>query len=154
MESVDFVGRRRSGGLCGGERLSEDPKHRSPCFEAGGTGDNWVGNSPGAMILMIGGKVNELGIRIRCRRRAHGRMAISARQGARRLFRIQRHGSTFAATKRLRHWASLGIPAGHMPSAALLQALGGTRTRRDLSRQRRPAPRHRTYVPTIRLREI
>src|SRR6202045_4744277 len=47
-----------SGGCAGAGRLSEDPKTSVAVLEAGGAGDNWVVTSPGAMILMISGKVN------------------------------------------------------------------------------------------------
>src|SRR6202790_4226585 len=47
-----------SGGCAVAGRLSEDPKTSVAVFEAGGAGDNWVVTSPGAMILMISGKVN------------------------------------------------------------------------------------------------
>jgi choline dehydrogenase-like flavoprotein len=47
-----------SGGCAVAGRLSEDPKTSVAVLEAGGTGDNWVVTSPGAMILMISGKVN------------------------------------------------------------------------------------------------
>jgi choline dehydrogenase-like flavoprotein len=47
-----------SGGCAVAGRLSEDPNTSVAVLEAGGTGDNWVVTSPGAMILMISGKVN------------------------------------------------------------------------------------------------
>jgi len=47
-----------SGGCAVAGRLSEDPKTSVAVLEAGGAGDNWVVTSPGAMILMISGKVN------------------------------------------------------------------------------------------------
>src|SRR3981189_3413191 len=59
MDSVDFVVvGGGSGGCAVASRLSEDPNISVAVLEAGGAGDNWVVNSPGAMILMIGGKVN------------------------------------------------------------------------------------------------
>src|SRR6202023_1815219 len=47
-----------SGGCAVASRLSEAPQTSVALLEAGGTCDNWVVTSPGAMILMIGGKLN------------------------------------------------------------------------------------------------
>src|SRR5260370_10248781 len=47
-----------SGGCAVASRLSEDAKTSVALLEAGGGCDNWVVTSPGAMILMISGKVN------------------------------------------------------------------------------------------------
>src|ERR1700681_1273139 len=47
-----------SGGCAVASRLSEYPNISVALLEAGGGCDNWVVTSPGAMILMIGGKVN------------------------------------------------------------------------------------------------
>src|ERR1700675_4624094 len=47
-----------SGGCAVASRLSEDPKTSVALLEAGGKDDNWVVTTPGAMILMISGKVN------------------------------------------------------------------------------------------------
>src|ERR1700687_4502648 len=47
-----------SGGCAVASRLSEYPNTSVALLEAGGGCDNWVVTSPGAMILMIGGKVN------------------------------------------------------------------------------------------------
>src|ERR1700732_4805726 len=59
MDSVDFVVvGGGSGGCAGASRLSEDPQTSVALLEAGGSGDNWVVTTPGAMILMISGKVN------------------------------------------------------------------------------------------------
>src|SRR5713226_10785383 len=58
-DSFDFVVvGGGSGGCAVASRLSEDPKTSVALLEAGGKDDNWVVTSPGAMILMIGGKVN------------------------------------------------------------------------------------------------
>src|SRR4051794_41984427 len=47
-----------SGGCAVASRLSEDPGTSVALLEAGGACNNWVVTSPGAMILMISGKVN------------------------------------------------------------------------------------------------
>src|SRR6202165_1831981 len=58
-DSFDFVVvGGGSGGCAVASRLSEDAQTSVALLEAGGACDNWVVTSPGAMILMIGGKVN------------------------------------------------------------------------------------------------
>jgi choline dehydrogenase-like flavoprotein len=47
-----------SGGCAVASRLSEDPATSVALLEAGGKDDNWVVTAPGAMILMISGKLN------------------------------------------------------------------------------------------------
>jgi choline dehydrogenase-like flavoprotein len=47
-----------SGGCAVASRLSEDPNSSVALLESGGGCDNWVVTTPGAMILMISGKVN------------------------------------------------------------------------------------------------
>ena len=59
MESFDFVVvGGGSGGCAVASRLSEDPATSVALVEAGGTDDNWVVTTPGALILMVAGKVN------------------------------------------------------------------------------------------------
>ena len=59
MDSFDFiVVGGGSGGCAVASRLSEDPATSVALLEAGGTDDNWVVTTPGAMILMIAGKTN------------------------------------------------------------------------------------------------
>ena len=47
-----------SGGCAVASRLSEDPDTSVALLEAGGKDDNWVVTTPGALILMVSGKVN------------------------------------------------------------------------------------------------
>jgi choline dehydrogenase-like flavoprotein len=47
-----------SGGCTVAGRLSEDPKTSVALLEAGGTGDNWVVTTPGALALMVPSKLN------------------------------------------------------------------------------------------------
>src|ERR1700749_1218578 len=47
-----------SGGCAVAGRLSEDPQTSVALLEAGGQGDNWVVTTPGALVLMVAGKVN------------------------------------------------------------------------------------------------
>ncbi len=47
-----------SGGCAVAGRLSEDPQTSVTLLEAGGSNDNWVVTTPGALVLMVSGKVN------------------------------------------------------------------------------------------------
>ena len=59
MDEVDFiVVGGGSGGCAVASRLSEDATTSVALIEAGARNDNWVVTTPGAMILMISGKVN------------------------------------------------------------------------------------------------
>ena len=62
MDTFDFVDFVVVGGGSGGcavaSRLSEDPATSVALLEAGGKDDNWVVTTPGALILMVSGKVN------------------------------------------------------------------------------------------------
>ena len=59
MDEVDFiVVGGGSGGCAVASRLSEDAATSVALLEAGAKNDNWVVTTPGAMILMVGGKEN------------------------------------------------------------------------------------------------
>src|SRR3982075_1305742 len=47
-----------SGGCAVAGRLSEDPGTSVALLEAGGNNDNWIVTTPGALVLMVAGKVN------------------------------------------------------------------------------------------------
>src|ERR1700712_2868374 len=47
-----------SGGCAVAGRLSEDPRTSVALLEAGGKNDNWIVTTPGALVLMVAGKVN------------------------------------------------------------------------------------------------
>ena len=47
-----------SGGCAVAGRLSEDPQTSVALLEAGGKDDNWVVTTPGALVLMVAGKLN------------------------------------------------------------------------------------------------
>ena len=116
-----------SGGCAVAGRLSEDPKTSVALLEAGGRGDNWVVTTPGAMMLMVSGKVNNWAFDTVPQAGPQRPYRLSAaRQGARRLVRDQRHGLYPRPSKRLR---SMGRARQRRlvvrRCAALLQALGG-----------------------------
>jgi choline dehydrogenase-like flavoprotein len=58
-EACDFVVvGAGSGGCAVAGRLSEDPATSVALLDAGGRNDNWVVTTPGALVLMVAGKVN------------------------------------------------------------------------------------------------
>ena len=130
-------------------RLSEDPATSVALLEAGGKDDNWVVTTPGAHDPDDLRQGQQLGVRYGAAGRPQWKDRLSAaRQGTRRLVRDQRDGLYPRPPQRLR---PVGLARQQRlvlcRRAALFQALGGQfRTRRRVSRQGRPAPRHRTAI--------
>ena len=117
-----------SGGCAVAGRLSEDPATSVALLDAGGRNDNWVVTTPFALVLMVAGKRQQLGLRYRAAggpQRPHRLSA--ARQGARRLVGDQRHGLYPRPPHRLR---PLGLARQRrlvvQRRAALFQARGET----------------------------
>jgi choline dehydrogenase-like flavoprotein len=98
-----------SGGCAVAGRLSEDPNTSVAVLEAGGKGDNWVVTSPGAMILMISGKVNNWGFDTVPQPGLNGRIgyqprgkALGGSSAINAMVYIRGHRTDYD------HWASLG----------------------------------------------
>ena len=70
-----------SGGCAVAGRLSEDPKTSVALLEAGGTGDNWVVTTPGALALMVPSKLNNWAFDTVPQAGLNGRIGYQPRQG-------------------------------------------------------------------------
>jgi choline dehydrogenase-like flavoprotein len=98
-----------SGGCAVASRLSEDPATSVALIEAGGKDDNWVVTTPGAMILMIAGKVNNWAFDTVPQPGLNGRIGYQPRgkglggsSAINAMVYIRGHRSDYD------HWASLG----------------------------------------------
>ncbi len=98
-----------SGGCAVASRLSEDPNTSVALLEAGGKDDNWVVTTPGAMILMISGKVNNWAFDTVPQNGLNGRIGYQPRgkglggsSAINAMVYIRGHKSDYD------HWASLG----------------------------------------------
>lgn len=98
-----------SGGCTVAGRLSEDPATSVALLEAGGKDDNWVVTTPGAMILMISGKVNNWAFNTVPQPGLNGRIGYQPRgkglggsSAINAMVYIRGHQSDYD------HWASLG----------------------------------------------
>src|SRR5437868_10891679 len=98
-----------SGGCAVASRLSEDPGTSVALLEAGGACNNWVVTSPGAMILMIAGKVNNWAFDTVPQAGLNGRIGYQPRgkglggsSAINAMVYIRGHRSDYD------HWASLG----------------------------------------------
>jgi choline dehydrogenase-like flavoprotein len=98
-----------SGGCAVAGRLSEDPATSVALLEAGGKDDNWVVTPPGAMILMISGKMNNWAFNTVPQPGLNGRIGYQPRgkglggsSAINAMVYIRGHQSDYD------HWASLG----------------------------------------------
>ena len=80
-----------SGGCAVAGRLSEDPGTSVALLDAGGRNDNWVVTTPGALVLMVAGNVNNWAFNTVPQAGLTGASA-QPRQRARRLIGDQRDG--------------------------------------------------------------
>ena len=109
-DSFDFVVvGGGSGGCAVASRLSEDPGTSVALLEAGGRDDNWVVTTPGAMILMIAGKVNNWAFKTVPQAGLQGRIGYQPRgkglggsSAINAMVYIRGHRRDYD------HWASLG----------------------------------------------
>jgi choline dehydrogenase-like flavoprotein len=100
-----------SGGCAVAGRLSEDPNTTVAILEAGGTGDNWVVTTPGALALMVPGKLNnwafdtvpQAGLNGRIGYQPRGK-ALGGSSAINAMVYIRGHRSDYD------QWASLGNP--------------------------------------------
>jgi len=110
MEAFDFVvAGGGSGGCAVASRLSEDAATSVALLEAGGRDDNWVVNTPGAMILQIAGKVNNWAFHTVPQKGLKGRIGYQPRgkglggsSATNAMVYIRGHRTDYD------HWAALG----------------------------------------------
>ncbi|MGO4711446.1 GMC family oxidoreductase [Bradyrhizobium sp. 2TAF24] len=98
-----------SGGCAVASRLSEAPDVTVALLEAGGRNDNWVVTTPGALILMVSGKVNNWGFETVPQRGLGGRIGYQPRgrglggsSAINAMVYIRGHRTDYD------HWAALG----------------------------------------------
>jgi choline dehydrogenase-like flavoprotein len=109
-DTLDFVVvGAGSGGCAVASRLSEDGGTSVALLDAGGRCDNWVVTTPGAMILMISGKLNNWAFDTVPQKGLHGRIGYQPRgkglggsSAINAMVYIRGHRSDYD------HWALLG----------------------------------------------
>ena len=109
-DSFDFiVVGGGSGGCAVAARLSEDPQTSVALLEAGGRNDNWVVTTPGALVLMVAGKVNNWALETVPQAGLDGRIGYQPRgkglggsSAINAMVYIRGHRSDYD------HWAALG----------------------------------------------
>jgi choline dehydrogenase-like flavoprotein len=110
MDTCDFiVVGAGSGGCAVAGRLSEDPATSVALLDAGGPCDNWVVTTPGAIILMVSGKINNWAFDTVPQKGLNGRIGYQPRgkglggsSAINAMVYIRGHRSDYD------HWASLG----------------------------------------------
>jgi choline dehydrogenase-like flavoprotein len=98
-----------SGGCAVAGRLSEDPRTSVALLEAGGKNDNWVVTTPGALVLMVAGKVNNWALQTVPQAGLNGRIGYQPRgkglggsSAINAMVYVRGHRNDYD------HWASLG----------------------------------------------
>ena len=98
-----------SGGCAVAGRLSEDPGTSVALLDAGGRNDNWVVTTPGALVLMVAGKVNNWAFNTVPQAGLNGRIGYQPRgkglggsSAINAMVYIRGHRTDYD------HWASLG----------------------------------------------
>ena len=98
-----------SGGCAVAGRLSEDLRTSVALLEAGGNNDNWVVTTPGALVLMVAGKVNNWALETVPQAGLNGRIGYQPRgkglggsSAINAMVYIRGHSNDYD------HWASLG----------------------------------------------
>ncbi|WP_170991514.1 GMC family oxidoreductase [Bradyrhizobium elkanii] len=98
-----------SGGCAVAGRLSEDPATSVALLDAGGTNDNWIVTTPGALVLMVAGTVNNWAFNTVPQKGLNGRIGYQPRgkglggsSAINAMVYIRGHRADYD------HWAALG----------------------------------------------
>ncbi|MGY4567396.1 GMC family oxidoreductase N-terminal domain-containing protein [Bradyrhizobium sp. USDA 3256] len=98
-----------SGGCAVAGRLSEDPATSVALLDAGGTNDNWIVTTPGALVLMVAGTINNWAFNTVPQKGLNGRIGYQPRgkglggsSAINAMVYIRGHRTDYD------HWAALG----------------------------------------------